>query len=209
MKKVNVLVVDREKEIRLSLTTNLESAGYLVCMAENGEEDIRIIGSPVKFDIVFLDMKLSGIDGIEVLKRLKELAPELNIVLMIDGDTTGILVQAMKFGVVDFIQKPFTAEQVREIAATVVKRQSFDKSLIAKHMVEFAKEQIVKKEFVMAKEWLQKATLINPCYPEAFKLLGAILEIEDQKAEAQKMYQIASTLETSCCKDMTDLHHSA
>jgi DNA-binding NtrC family response regulator len=210
MNRANVLVVDDDKNVRLSLTTNLESAGFMVCVADNGPEAIGIIGSYVKFDIVFLDLELPDMNGMEVLKSLKNLGPELNVVLMTVDGTTEQAAQAMKLGAVDFIRKPFTPEQVRDVAGSIIKRQGFDNVKLndCRSMVEYAKSLIVKKEFTGAKEWLLKATTVNPSRPEAFGLLGAMLEMEDLPSEAQKMYQAAVTLELPC-PNISNLDHTA
>jgi DNA-binding NtrC family response regulator len=101
-----VLVVDDEKLIRWSVAERLQRSGYEVLSAESGEQALELLaGSPP--DLMLLDVRLPGMDGVETLQRSLSLHPELAVLMMSAHSTVDIAVDAMKHGAVDFLVKPF------------------------------------------------------------------------------------------------------
>ncbi len=101
-----VLVVDDEKLIRWSVAERLQRGGYEVLSAESGEQALELLaGSPP--DLMLLDVRLPGMDGVETLQRALSLHPELAVLMMSAHSTVDIAVDAMKHGAVDFLVKPF------------------------------------------------------------------------------------------------------
>ncbi|PLX40988.1 MAG: DNA-binding response regulator [Deltaproteobacteria bacterium] len=111
MKKEKILVVDDEYLIRWSLTEKLKEEGWRTVMAETGEEalDLYREESP---DMVLLDIKLPGIDGVEVLRRIKELDPSTPVMMITATSQVDVAVTAMKLGAYDYISKPFEFVEV-------------------------------------------------------------------------------------------------
>ena len=81
MKKNRILVVDDDHAMRLALSESLESCGYDIVAAENGREALELFKKG-KFDLVVTDMKMPGMTGIEVLRGVKKLSPEIPVVLI-------------------------------------------------------------------------------------------------------------------------------
>ncbi len=107
---VSILIVDDEASIRESLSGVLEDEGYRVALAENGDECMQALEDRA-FDVVLLDIWLPGMDGLEVLQRIRKLegAPE---VLMISGHgTIETAVRATKLGAFDFLEKPLSIDK--------------------------------------------------------------------------------------------------
>ena len=117
MEKIKVLIVDDELVIRNCLQRIVSDWGYETLLAESGEEALEKVrlGRP---DIIFLDYRLGDLDGIEVLRRIKEEDEEVQVILLSAYGTFKIVVEAMKLGSFDYIQKPFQNE---EIAFTLMK----------------------------------------------------------------------------------------
>jgi len=113
--KNQILVVDDEKNIRLTVSRSLETLGIRVHTAVNGEEALQKLGEG-RFGLVFLDLKMPGMDGMEVLRRIKVDWPTIQVIIITAHGTIGSAVEAMKLGAVDFIQKPFTPGEIRELA---------------------------------------------------------------------------------------------
>ena len=189
---MKILIVDDEKNIRLTLTTCLVQSGHQVEQAENGEEALTKVSGP-PFDLVFLDMKMPGINGLETLRRIKKIVPRLQVVMMTAYGTIESAVEAMKLGAVDYLSKPFSPDEVRDIAALMANRRLLNDELVQSYetSVEYAKAKIVSRDFQAAKEWLQKAVAQDPTKPEAFNLLGVLAEMENQVQLAQRMYRAA------------------
>jgi len=109
--KSRILVIDDEAAIRDSLRMILEYEGYEFVGAATGEEGIALVEREA-VDLVFLDIKMPGMDGLEVLGRLKRVADSLPVVMISGHATVATAVEATKLGAFDFIEKPLTTERV-------------------------------------------------------------------------------------------------
>jgi DNA-binding NtrC family response regulator len=122
-----VLVVDDEKLIRWSVAERLQRDGYEVLSAESGEQALELLsGAPP--DLMLLDVRLPGIDGVQTLQRALALQPDLAVLMMSAHSTVDIAVDAMKHGAVDFLVKPFPFQALdaaveRAIATARTRRQ--------------------------------------------------------------------------------------
>jgi len=117
-----VLIVDDEKNIVSSLKDILNDEGYEVSVAEDGLGALKMIQSDPP-DLVLLDIWLPGMDGIEVLKTVKTYHPEIEVLIMSGHGTIDTAVQATKLGAFDFIEKPFSLDQLTESVETVFKEK--------------------------------------------------------------------------------------
>ena len=106
-----ILVVDDEPAMRESLKDWLVEDGYEVALASNGENAINMAAEK-NFDVILLDLKMPGMDGIEALEKLKEVSPEAEILMMTAYAAVDTAVQAMKQGAFDYLVKPFDPEEV-------------------------------------------------------------------------------------------------
>ena len=109
--KPRILVIDDEAAIRDSLRMTLEYEGYDFIGAATGQEGLALVEreSP---DLVLLDVKMPGMDGLEVLDRLRAMNETLPVVVISGHGTIGTAVEATKKGAFDFIEKPFASERV-------------------------------------------------------------------------------------------------
>ena len=110
MSKV-VLVVDDEKDIRISLTGILEDEGYQVVTAASGLEALEAAREDLP-DLVLLDIWMPGMDGLETLEQLKSLFPFITIIMISGHGTIETAVRATKLGAFDFIEKPLSLDKV-------------------------------------------------------------------------------------------------
>ena len=109
--KSRILVIDDEAEIRRSVRMILEYEGYEVLEASSGPEGVTMAEreSP---DLVFLDIKMPGMDGLDALQRIKALNETLPVVIISGHGTVSTAVEATKAGAFDFIEKPLASERV-------------------------------------------------------------------------------------------------
>jgi two-component system nitrogen regulation response regulator NtrX len=105
-----VLVVDDEAGVRSSLTAILTDDGYTVEAVESGEAALELLAVR-RFDLVLLDVWLPGRDGLETLDRLRELAPELPVVMISGHGSIETAVKAVQRGARDFVEKPLSLEK--------------------------------------------------------------------------------------------------
>ncbi|MBW2129257.1 MAG: FAD-dependent oxidoreductase [Deltaproteobacteria bacterium] len=101
-----ILVVDDERVVRDSLKEWLEDEGFQVHVAASGAETLEKL-SRETFHLMLLDIKMPGMDGVEVLRRSMELNPDLPVVMMTAYATVETAVEAMKIGALDYLMKPF------------------------------------------------------------------------------------------------------
>lgn len=110
----SVLVVDDEPEMAIALKETLSRDGYRVSLAQNGLEAMDKI-SREEYGWVISDVRMPSVDGWELLSRLKEKSPLTRVILMTAYGTVPQAVEAMKRGAVNFLTKPFKAEELRRI----------------------------------------------------------------------------------------------
>jgi DNA-binding NtrC family response regulator len=119
MEKPCILIVDDEKNIRLTLARAVKPLQVPVQTAVNGEEALeKLRDTPC--GLVFLDLKMPGMDGIEVLRRIRASWPTIPVAIVTGHGTIALAVEAMKLGAIDFIQKPFSPAEILEVARQVV-----------------------------------------------------------------------------------------
>ena len=100
-----ILIVDDEEDIRRSLSGVLKDEGFSVCVAGDGESALAML-SKQPIALVLLDIWMPGMDGIETLKKIKEIYPELPVVMISGHATIATAMTATKLGAADFIEKP-------------------------------------------------------------------------------------------------------
>lgn len=110
----SVLLVDDEAVVRNSLSEWLEEDGYDVVTAEDGENALKLLKKR-RFDTGVVDLKMPGIDGLEILKRTKQDHPNTNIIIITAYGTVENAVEAMKLGASDYLAKPFTPSKLEEV----------------------------------------------------------------------------------------------
>ena len=113
--KANILIIDDEETIRDSCSQVLGKEGYTVKEARDGSEGLKLFKKEF-FHVVFLDLKLPGLDGMEILKRIKEENPETPVIIITGFATIESAVEAIKQGAFDYLAKPFGPEELRVIA---------------------------------------------------------------------------------------------
>lgn len=109
---MRILLIDDEQSLRRTLRTALESMGHTLSEAGSGEAALRLLGEGA-YDAAFLDLRLGGESGLELLPKLLAQQPGLGIVVMTAYASIGSAVEAMRLGAFDYLPKPFTPDQLR------------------------------------------------------------------------------------------------
>jgi two-component system nitrogen regulation response regulator NtrX len=142
MPKARILVIDDEAPIRDSLRMMLEYEGYEFIGAATGQEGIALAERDAP-DLVLLDVKMPGMDGIEVLERLHHMNETLPVVVVSGHGTISTAVEATKKGAFDFIEKPFASERVLvSLRNALDSRQLRDENRSLKKAVEVRHQMI-------------------------------------------------------------------
>ena len=127
MKAKPILIVDDEKNICLTLSQALETLEIETDTALNGDEALAKLQNK-EFGLILLDLRMPGMDGMEVLRRVREIRPDIRVIILTAYGTIESAVEAMKLGAVDFIQKPFSPEEIRELVSRVMDREKLDRT---------------------------------------------------------------------------------
>lgn len=120
--KIRILVVDDELSMREFLSILLEREGYEVCVAASAEEALRLMETAL-FDLVLSDVNMPGLSGIELLGRIKQLAPETAVLMLTAFSAAEQAVEAMKLGAYDYIGKPFKNEEIKQLVKNALEKQ--------------------------------------------------------------------------------------
>ncbi|HEY7286825.1 MAG TPA: sigma-54 dependent transcriptional regulator [Vicinamibacterales bacterium] len=142
MPKSRILVIDDESAIRDSLRMTLEYEGYEFLGAATGQEGLALAEREAP-DLVLLDVKMPGMDGIDVLERLRNLNDQLPIVVISGHGTISTAVEATKKGAWDFIEKPFASERILvSLRNALDQRQLRDENRSLKKAVEVRHQMV-------------------------------------------------------------------
>ncbi len=117
-----ILVAEDNSSIREGISLALEEKGHRVFKASRGEEALRI-AKEKDFDLLIADLRMPGLNGLELLKAVKEISPRTYVVVITAFGSVDTAVEAMKLGAYDYLQKPFPVEQVELLVERMEKEQ--------------------------------------------------------------------------------------
>ncbi len=113
MAKAKILVIDDEEIIRMSCKRALIPEGYEVDTAASGREGLELFEKG-KYDLVLVDLKMPGLNGIEVLLNIKSQHSDQNVMIMTGYDTIEHIVESISLGAAHYLEKPFTPDILLE-----------------------------------------------------------------------------------------------
>lgn len=137
--RARILAVDDEPVILESFRKILVLAGFNVDTVESGKEALGLIRKN-EYDFVFTDLKMPEMDGLDVVKAVKHVRPDIDVVMITGYATIDTAVDAMKYGAMDYVQKPFTADE----------------------LVDFANKLLIRRQDRIEKERKPKLHLVTP-----------------------------------------------
>src|SRR5271169_4343708 len=115
-----LLLIDDEEDVRYSLQRVFDSPDMELATAASGEEGLKLIPK-FKPDLVIMDIRMTGINGLETLRRIRQIDSKLLVILMTAYGTTQMAIEAMKLGAYDYLLKPFDVPKLKEIVANALK----------------------------------------------------------------------------------------
>lgn len=130
-----ILIVDDEETIRASVQSTAAEEGYEVFLAENGADALKLVET-IELDLVLLDLRLPDINGIQVLKRIKEIDEDILVIVITGYASVESAVHAIKLGAYEYIKKPFKADSIK-----LILKLAFDKLLLNRKVKQFTRAQ--------------------------------------------------------------------
>lgn len=124
-KKISILIVDDEESVRDSLYNWFIEDGYRVETAEHARKALTLLESD-QFDIILADIKMPGMDGLEMLRRIKAIKPEAIVIVMTAFATVDTAVKALKDGAYDYVTKPFDPDDLTHLIRNATKQISLE-----------------------------------------------------------------------------------
>ncbi len=121
--KGKVLIVDDQFGIRILLNEVLQKEGYDTYQAANGLQALEVLNENIP-DLVLLDMKIPGMDGIEILKRMKAVQPDIKVIIMTAYGELDMIQEAMDLGAITHFAKPFDIDDIRKAVEKHIKTSS-------------------------------------------------------------------------------------
>jgi DNA-binding response OmpR family regulator len=115
-----ILIIDDDASIRETMRLALEAAGYQVEVAADGASGLALFGTGAGWDLVLLDHRMVGMEGLEVLARIHACDPAARVIMVTAFASVELAVDAMKGGAADFLRKPFTPEVLRGAVRAVL-----------------------------------------------------------------------------------------
>ncbi|MFQ5520939.1 MAG: sigma-54-dependent transcriptional regulator [Candidatus Methylomirabilia bacterium] len=165
MPEGRILIADDEDGLRWALEKGLKQAGYHVTAVRDGVATLR--GAHTEpFDLIFLDVRLPGVDGLTLLARLRDLQPEAQVVIMTAHGTMETAIQAMQRGAYDYLAKPFDLDEILLLA---------ERALTAKRL----NQEVARLKIGLREVW-EFGALIgrHPRMQEVYKTIGRIAASE-------------------------------
>jgi two-component system, NtrC family, nitrogen regulation response regulator NtrX len=129
MSEEKILIIDDESGIRSSLKGILEDEGYAVKTTESGEQGLNLVRSE-NFDLVFLDIWLPEMNGIDVLEKIKQIEESVQVVMITGHGTVEAAVKSTKLGAFNFLEKPLSLEKVVLTAKNALKQKTLEEENI-------------------------------------------------------------------------------
>jgi DNA-binding NtrC family response regulator len=194
-----IMIVEDEPNVRFVFRAALESDDYTLATAEDGETALRWLKREAA-DLVLLDLRMPGIGGMEVLRRLRAIGNGVPVIVITAHDSVPNAVEAMKLGAIDFLPKPVTPDRLRRVVADVLARFPEDpgkpdpasaQAAAPRDMLSSAKRALNHRLFYRAEALLGEAARENPNSAEPLYLLGVLHEVQRKPAAAKEAYQAA------------------
>lgn len=126
----NILVIDDEEGLRHTLGRVLRQAGYQVITASDGREALRLMNSGYEsaspYDVVYLDIRLPGMDGLQILKEIRQRDPHLPVILLTAFGSLSTALEALRLGATDYLLKPLDPEVLVARTRILLEEQAVD-----------------------------------------------------------------------------------
>src|ERR1017187_6555456 len=157
-----IVGLQQSAEIRYSLSRVLSSRGYVVSEASSGEQGVALVKNGPPADLIFLDIRMTGMSGLEALQHIRSANPKQLVILMTAFGTAQTAIEAMKFGALDYVMKPFDPQRVLSLAENALKTHA-DLRAVGEY-----------KPTINTEDYKEGIVGSSPVMQEGFKVIGQV-----------------------------------
>jgi DNA-binding response OmpR family regulator len=187
----SILVVDDERNVRLMYRAALDNM-FDIDEADSAGKALEMFLAR-RYDIGILDLRMPEMTGLELLEQMNNAGITTPVVFVTAYADVPNAVSAMKFGAIDFLQKPITPDQLRAVVKDVLVRHAFEDRKSPEprdfeYYLRCAKRAINLRDFPAARRNLVSALEINPDSPQALNLAGVMFEMREEFDQARRYY---------------------
>ena len=187
----SILIVDDERNVRLMYRAALDNM-FKVDEADSAAKALEMFLLR-RYDVAILDLRMPEMTGLELLERMNNAGITTPVVFVTAYADVPNAVNAMKFGAIDFLQKPITPDQLRAVVKDVLVRHSREERKTPEthdfdYYLRCAKRAINLRDFHAARRNLVSALEINPDSPQALNLAGVMFEMREEYDQARRYY---------------------
>jgi len=189
--EASILIVDDERNVRLMYRAALDNI-FKVDEADSAAKALEMLGVH-HYDVAILDLRMPEMTGLELLEQMNHLAITTPVVFVTAYADVPNAVSAMKFGAIDFLQKPITPDQLRTIVKDILVRHLPEERKTPEphdfdHFLRCAKRAINLRDFSAARSNLISALEIDSNSPQALNLAGVMFEMREEFDQARRYY---------------------
>lgn len=196
--KFTILIIDDEKNIREGLAANFEMEGYNVKLAENGQEGLNFV-SKGDIDLVITDLRMPGISGEEVLRKITTETPGIPVIVLTGHGSIDAAVDAMRNGAYDFLTKPLNLDQL----TLIVKRALETRELSLQHSQlkqEVENDQVLEKMICKSQEMQKVYEMIKKVAPSKASVLITGESGVGKEVVADAIHKLSPRKDKQCIK---------
>ena len=196
-RKRRILVVDDEKNIRLTVQHSLIAADYEVDTASNGAEGLERFHDG-HYDLILMDLRMPQMNGIEMLREIREHDKRIAAIVITAYLTIDTLLEAFSLGVSDYIRKPFSPNDIREMVRRVLARESLDtRGPVAETVptLEHARKALAEQDLPRALELAKRAVVRDSNNPDSMAFLGILEHLNGDVQAAEQSFHEALLLD--------------
>ena len=190
-KSASILVVDDERNVRLMYRAALDGM-FTVDEADSAARALEKFNAR-RYDLGILDLRMPQMTGLELLEQMNNLSITTPVIFVTAYADVPNAVSAMKFGAIDFLQKPVTPDQLRTVVKDVLVRHSIEERKSPEphdfdYFLRCAKRAINLRDFSAARRNLISALEIDQDSPQALNLAGVMFEMREEFEQARRYY---------------------
>lgn len=207
--KKRILIIDNDRGIKKIIRKSLDLDDFEVEQVRSGEEGIKELKTS-NYDLIILNTNLPEIEGVQLLKQIREEDYLMPILITTDFMSVEDAVKVVKLGAIDYLQKPYNIDDIKkQINKIIFSEKTNDDFKNHEETLIKAKSAIKNRELSYAENILRNACIINNTSPEAFNLLGIIEEYRGDSKQAMKMYRAALDIDPTYKPAQENLERSS